>query len=134
MNSPVLGTGFDDFFTKNTRATLKKTIPNGTYYWRVRASNAADEVSKWTEPRSFRKLWNLQPAIQSPGSGAAHAPAPAASAPTLGSLVLHYVNQDDPKGPPNVAATSAAITSALAPGPDYWNVMPVDAGGNRGAS
>ena len=27
--------------------------------------------------------------------------------------MLKYVNQDDPKGPPNVAATSAAITSAL---------------------
>jgi len=151
MNSPVLGSGYDDFFTKNTRATLKKTIPNGTYYWRVRASNAADEVSKWTEPRSFRKLWNLQPAIQSPGSGAAltfpanpvvlnwsgvpgaaHYLVSAASDPTLGSLVLHYVNQDDPKGPPNVAATSAAITSALAPGSYYWSVTPVDAEGNRG--
>jgi len=48
--------------------------------------------------------------------------------------VLHYPNQDDPKGPPNVAATSAAITSALAPGPYYWNVVPVDAEGNRGVA
>jgi hypothetical protein len=68
MNSPVLGSGYDNFFTKNTRATLKKTIPNGMYYWRVRATNAAGEASSWTEPRSFRKLWNLQPALQSPGS------------------------------------------------------------------
>ena len=151
MNSPVLGSGYDDFFSRNTRATLKKTIPNGLYYWRVRATNAAGEASKWTEPRSFRKLWNLQPAIQSPGSGAAltfpanpvvlnwsgvpgaaHYLVSAASDPTLGSLVLHYVNQDDPKGPPNVAATSAAITSALAPGSYYWSVTPVDAEGNRG--
>jgi hypothetical protein len=151
MNSPVLGSGYDNFFTKNTRATLKKTIPNGMYYWRVRATNAAGEASSWTEPRSFRKLWNLQPALQSPGSGAAltfpsdpvvlkwsgvpgaaHYLVSAASDPTLGSLVLHYVNQDDPKGPPNVAATSAAITSALAPGSYYWSVTPVDAEGNRG--
>ena len=48
--------------------------------------------------------------------------------------MLHYPNQDDPKGPPNVAATSAAITSALAPGPYYWNVVPVDAEGNRGVA
>src|SRR5689334_13835138 len=151
MNSPVLGSGYDDFFTKNTRATLKKTIPNGTYYWRVRATNAADEVSKWTEPRSFRKHWDLQPALQSPTSGAAlkfpanpvvlswsgvagaaHYLVSAASDPTLGSLVLKYSNQDDPKGPPNVAATTAAITSALAPGSYYWSVTPVDAEGNRG--
>ena len=37
FNSPVLGSGSDDFTTQNTRATLLKTIPNGTYYWRVRA-------------------------------------------------------------------------------------------------
>jgi hypothetical protein len=29
MNSPVLGTGKDDFYTHNTRATLLSTIPNG---------------------------------------------------------------------------------------------------------
>src|SRR5213078_5210008 len=44
MNSPVLGTGKDDFFTRNTRATLMKTVPNGTYYWRVRAVGPDDAV------------------------------------------------------------------------------------------
>ena len=153
MNAPVLGTGKDDFFTRNTRGTLKQTIPNGTYWWRVRATNAAGDVSQWTQPRSFRKLWNLQPALQTPSSGssltfpsnpvvlkwagvpgAAHYLVSVASDPSLGSLVLHYANQDDPKGAPNVAATSAAITSALAPGPYYWNVLPVDAAGNRGVA
>ena len=37
FNAPVLGKGEDQFFTRNTRATLKKTVPSGTYYWRVRA-------------------------------------------------------------------------------------------------
>jgi hypothetical protein len=153
MNSPVLGSGKDDFFTRNTRATLTQTIPNGTYYWRVRSTDAAGGSSKWTEPRSFRKLWNLQPALQSPGSGAsltypgkpvvlswsgvpgaAHYLVSVASDTSLGSLVFRYANQDDPKGPPNVAATSAAITSALAPGSYYWSVTPVDAEGNRGVS
>jgi large repetitive protein len=153
MNSPVLGDGKDAFFTRNTRATLLKTIPNGTYWWRVRASNAAGESSAWTQPRSFRKLWNLVPALQSPTSGsalsfpanpvvlkwsgvpgAAHYLVSAASDPSLGSLVLHYANQDDPKGAPNVAATSAAITAALAPGSYYWGVTPVDAEGNRGVA
>jgi hypothetical protein len=153
MNSPVLGEGKDDFFTRNTRATLLETVPNGTYWWRVRATNAAGEISAWTQPRPFRKLWNLQPALQSPTSGAAlsfpanpvvlrwsgvpgaaHYLVSAASDPSLGSLVLKYANQDDPKGPPNVAATSAAITSALAPGSYYWGVTPVDAEGNRGVA
>jgi hypothetical protein len=153
MNSPVLGQGKDDFFTKNTRATLLKTIPNGTYWWRVRATTAAGDVGKWTMPRSFRKQWNLQPALQSPGSGAAltypaspvvlnwsgvpgasHYLVSVASDPSLGSLVFRYSNQDDPKGPPNVAATSSAITGALAPGSYYWSVTPVDAEGNRGVA
>jgi hypothetical protein len=153
MNSPVLGTGKDDFFTRNTRATLLKTFPNGTYWWRVRATNAAGQASAWTQPRSFRKLWNLRPALQKPlpgaslsfpsnpvvlgwtgVAGAADYLVSAASDPTLGSLVLHYLNQDDPKGPPNVAGTSAAITAALAPGSYYWSVTPVDAEGNRGVA
>jgi hypothetical protein len=153
MNSPVLGEGKDDFFTHNTRATLTETVPNGTYWWRVRSVDAADAVSAWTQPRSFRKSWNLRPALNSPSSGAglsfpanpvvlnwsgvagaAHYLVSVASDPTLGSLVFHYANQDDPKGPPNVAATSAAITSALAPGSYYWNVVPVDAEGNRGVA
>jgi len=153
MNSPVLGAGKDNFFTSNTRATLLKTVPNGKYWWRVRATNAAGEISAWTQPRSFRKLWNLQPALQTPGSGAslsfpanpvvlnwsaiagaAHYLVSAASDPTLSSLVLKYSNQDDANGPPNIAANSAAITGALAPGAYYWSVMPVDAEGNRGVA
>ena len=39
FNSPVLGRGEGSFATRNTRATLKKTLPNGRYWWRVRATN-----------------------------------------------------------------------------------------------
>src|SRR3954453_17079358 len=37
FTSSVLGFGQDDFITKNTTATVLKTLPNGTYYWRVGA-------------------------------------------------------------------------------------------------
>jgi len=151
MNSPVLGAGKDDFFTRNTRATLLETVPNGTYYWRVRAADAAGAVSPWTSPRSFTKNWTLQPALQTPANGqslsfpanpvvlrwsgvqgAAQYLVSVASDPALGSLVFRYSNQDDPNGPPNVAANSAAISNALAVGTYYWGVVPVDAEGNRG--
>ena len=153
MNSPVLGQGKDDFLTHNTRATLVKTVPNGTYWWRVRSVAADGSVSAWTQPRSFTKNWNLQPGLQSPSEGqtlsfpgtpvvlrwsavpgAAHYLVSVASDPALGSLVFKYSNQDDPNGPPNVAANSAAISNALAPGTYYWAVQPVDAEGNRGVS
>jgi hypothetical protein len=151
MNSPVLGDGKDDFLTHNTRATLVKTVPNGTYWWRVRSVAADGSVSGWTPPRSFTKSWTLQPALQTPGDGqtlsfpatpvvlrwsgvpgAAQYLVSVASDPALGSLVFKYSNQDDLNGPPNVAANSAAITAALAPGTYYWAVQPVDAEGNRG--
>jgi large repetitive protein len=153
MDSPVLGPGKDDFLTKNTRATLTQTVPNGTYYWRVRAIGADSSVSPWTAPRPFQKLWTLQPTIQTPSSGAsltfpanpvvlrwsgvagaAQYLVSVASDPALGSLVFKYQNQDDPNGPPNVASTSAAITAALAPGSYYWGVVPLDAEGNRGVA
>src|SRR5919198_280404 len=151
MNSPVLGAGKDDFFTHNTRATLLQTIPNGTYYWRVRAVGPDGSVSGWTPARAFTKSWTLQPSLQTPGNGqslsfpanpvvlrwsgvpgAAHYLVSVASDPALGSLVFRYSNQDDPNGPPNIAASSAAITAALPVGTYYWGVVPVNAEGNRG--
>ena len=42
FNSPVLGRGEGSFATRNSRATLKKTLPNGTYWCRVRATNKSN--------------------------------------------------------------------------------------------
>jgi len=148
MNAVVPG---GDFFTRNTRATALKTLPNGAYYWRVRAVGGDGSVSPWTPPRPFTKNWDLQPAKQTPGDGqaltfptnpvvlrwsgvpgASEYLVPVASDPSLANLVFRYSNQDDPNGPPNVVATSAAIASPLSVGTYYWGVVPVDAEGNRG--
>ena len=59
MNSGVLGGGKDDFFTKNTRGTLVQTVPNGTYYWRVRSVAVNGAISTWSPVHSFTKLWDL---------------------------------------------------------------------------
>jgi hypothetical protein len=150
FNSPVLGHGSDDFTTQNTRATVLKTIPNGTYYWRVRAIGAGGSVSAWTAGRSFRKAWTAAAALQSPAGGtglsfgtdplklgwsavpgAANYLVSVATDPSLGSLAFHL--DQDPNGIPKVQANSLAISLALATGTYYWNVIPVDAEGNRGA-
>jgi hypothetical protein len=151
FNSPVLGSGSDDFTTQNTRATVLKTIPNGTYYWRVRAIASGGSVSQWTVGRSFRKAWTAAAALQSPAGGAGlsfgtdplklgWSAVPGASNylvslandPSLGSLAFHLV--DDPTGIPKVQANSLAVSIALATGTYYWNVIPLDAEGNRGAA
>jgi hypothetical protein len=151
FNSPVLGKGADSFATSNTRATVLKTFPNGTYYWRVRSVGADGSVSVWSPGRLFRKSWTAAAALQSPAAGAnlsfgtdslklGWTPVPGAanylvsvaSDPSLGSLVFH--DENDPNGIPKVQANSLAISAALPTGSYYWNVIPVDAEGNRGVA
>lgn len=145
FNAPVLGRGEDQFFTRNTRATLKKTIPNGMYYWRVRAVSADGSVSPWSSPRQLRKGWTLAPALQAPAQGAvvSHptnplvlrwSPVPyaakylvtIASDPLLGSAVGGQQNIETSG---TVYAPRALL---LPPGTYYWGVTPMDAQDHRG--
>jgi hypothetical protein len=147
FNSPVLGRGKDDFRTKNTRATLLQTAPNGTYWWRVRAIGRTGGSSAWSRARSFKKRWASETVLQSPASGAAivYPSTPlklswspvggarkylvsVATDPNLGSLVAIGGSAK----PVETAATTLAPAAALAPGTYYWGVTPLDAQGNRG--
>ena len=150
FNSPVIGAGEDHFVTRNTRATLKKTIPNGTYYWRVRAVTKAGGVSAWTTPQSFKHTWTAAASLQAPTAGAGLSfPGDAlrmtwsgvpyaasylvsvATEPTLSSLVLHDTGSTSAV---STAATSLTSPAMLAPGSYFWSVTPVDARGNKGAA
>jgi hypothetical protein len=146
FNSPVLGRD-GTFTTKNTRATLKKTLPNGRYWWRVRASKKGGDASPWSTPRSIVKSWNAVPATQSPFNGypftfpsdpmtmswtavpyAASYMFSLASDPGLANLVEGTAGQ-----PVQTWATNYVPAFKLLPsGTYYWNVVPVDSEGNRG--
>ncbi|MFL5923843.1 MAG: hypothetical protein ACJ74S_07730 [Gaiellaceae bacterium] len=147
FNSPVLGAGKDDFRTKNTRATLIQTAPNGTYWWRVRAIGKNGTPSAWSRGRSFRKNWASKTPLVSPLGGAQVTyPAtplrlswlPVAGARkylvsvatdlNLGSLIT--INGGTK--PIETSATSFTPAAALAPGIYYWGVTALDAEGNRG--
>jgi len=145
FNAPALGRGEGQFFTRNTRATVKKTLPNGTYWWRVRAVEAGGAVSPWSAPRSLRKQWSTAPRLQSPidGAVASHPATPLvlkwsavpyaakyqvtiASDPALGSAVLGQGNVE------TQGTSYAPRAMLLPPGTYYWGVVPMDAQGHRG--
>jgi protein-S-isoprenylcysteine O-methyltransferase Ste14 len=142
MNAPVLGPGQDRFFTKNTRATLKKSLPDRTYWWRVRAATAKGEVSSWTAPRAFTKALSA-PRPQSPVGGA-----PVSYPGTPLRLVWLPVDRAvkyvvtiaaDPAlatviggKPVETYATTFTRAGVLPSGRYYWGVTPIDAQGNPG--
>jgi protein-S-isoprenylcysteine O-methyltransferase Ste14 len=142
MNAPVLGAGQDRFFTKNTRATLKKSLPDRTYWWRVRASNANGAVSPWTAPRAFTKTL-APPRPLSPVGGVPVSypsmPLKLAWSPVDRAVKYLVTIAADPSlgtviggKPVETYATAFTRAGALPPGTYYWGVTPVDAQGNPG--
>jgi hypothetical protein len=142
MNAPVLGPGQDRFFTKNTRATLKKSLPDRTYWWRVRATSATGKVSAWTAPRAFTKVLPA-PRPQSPVGGApvSYPGTPLKLAWTPVDRAASYlvtIATDASLAtviggkPIETYATSFTRAGVLPGGTYYWGVTPIDAQGNRG--
>jgi hypothetical protein len=145
FNSPVLGQGEGSFTTKNTRATLKKTLPNGRYWWRVRATAKNGDTSPWSNPRSIVKSWTAVPTSQTPAPGypftfpaapmtLGWSPVPyaasymfsLASDPALANVVINNGQ------PLQTWATNYAPVNLLPSGTYFWNVVPVDSEGNKG--
>ena len=50
-----------------TTFTPKETLPNNTYYWRVRAINAHGEAGDWNEGPSFVKTFSNYPLLDELG-------------------------------------------------------------------
>ncbi len=130
--------------TRNTRATLKTAIANGTYYWRVRAVTAAGALGSWSASRVVEMAWTANPSLLSPGDGAildypsdalrlSWTPVEGASEylvriatdPALGSLIWA-------SGPVKTAATGYTLTAPIAPGTYYWAITPLNAQGHAG--
>jgi len=149
FNSPVFGAGKDDFRTKNTRATVVETAPNGTYWWHVRAINKSGSLSPWSAARSFRKNWSERPVPLSPTNGAdvvypstpltlSWSPVPHARKYLVSigtdSDVSSLITVNGTTQPIETSATSFSPAATLSPGERYyWRVTPEDARGNLGA-
>jgi hypothetical protein len=142
FNAPVLGPGWDQFQTRNTRATLKKTIPNGTYWWHVRSVTATGVVSSWSVPRSLEMAWTSSPVIVAPVEGGTITyPSPVklvwSPVPRARKYIVTVATDVDlgslvPGAPFETEASAYGLSRFLAPGEYFWSVTPVDAAGHRG--
>jgi hypothetical protein len=147
FNSPVSVSGASVLETYNTWATFKTAVPNGNYYWHVRAVDAAGKLSPWSSPRLFRKQWRSDTTVLSPGDGATitFPTNPTLTwAPVAGAAKYEFTLASDADlssldGQPakgiETDASSYTVTSGLAAGSTYfWSVTPIDAAGNRGTA
>ena len=57
-------------YGEHTRDDQETAVPNGTYWWRVRAVTKTGQVSGWSTPRSVRKAWTAAPTLRGPVNGA----------------------------------------------------------------
>jgi hypothetical protein len=145
FNAPVLGLTYDHFFTKNTRATLTKVVPNGTYWWHVRGVATDGSVSGWSSAQSFTRNWASAPDLVAPADGATITfpaqPFRLSWAPVAGAAKYAVSVATDPAlgsivggGDPVVTqATTFTLSKPLAPSQTYyWGITPMDAAGNSG--
>jgi hypothetical protein len=143
FNSPVLG-GAGNFSTLSTSATLSHTLPDGTYWWRVRGVRTNGSVSRWST-HSFKKVWSPAPALLSPADGTSITfptkPLLLSWTPVLGAVRYAVAVARDPKMTSLVSGAQTVTTAAsyippttLADGTYYWAVVPIDADGHTGAA
>ncbi len=147
FNSPVIVSGASVLETFNTWATFKTAVPNGKYYWHVRAVDSAGKVSPWSSPRLFYKTWQGDTAVVSPGDGATiQFPTnptlkwqPVAGAAKYEFTIASDSDLSSLDGKPAKAvdtdASSYTVSTGLAAGSTYfWSVTPIDGAGNRGTA
>jgi hypothetical protein len=143
FNSPVLGSGQDRFTTYNTWASVSRQVPNGTYWWHVRAVSKDGGVGPWSSSRSVRRAWTTQPRVLAPRNGATvnYGRSTLTLSWTPVSYAAKYIvflatdpNLSNLVGgqPVETAATSFTPSVVLAIGTYYWSVQPEDADNNRG--
>ena len=133
--------------TYNKAFTLDRSLPDGSYHWRVRAVNGAGDAGRWSPGRSLTKRWSTRPTLLAPSDGTAVSfpsqplvlrwePVPhavkyvvtVAADSALATQVLGTASN-----PVETVGTVVTPSGSLDPGQYWWAVTPVNALGNRGA-
>ena len=125
--------------------TVDAALPDGVYYWRVRAVDAAGNASAWASAWTFRVDTTAPavPVLVTPANGQVTTD----STPWLDwstvtdATAVHYQVQVDNSADFSSPAESKTwvnsswwtVSSVLSPGTYYWRVRAVDAAGNTSA-
>lgn len=128
--------------TRNTAATLSKSLPDGRYYWRTRAISKAGKAGRWSTVREYDKVWQDAPDLLAPANeiSVQWPGAPLTmrwSAVPRATRYLVTVATDPSLAQPvfkpvETHATVYAVPGALAAGRYYWAVQPIDEAGFKG--
>jgi hypothetical protein len=121
-------------------------LPDGTLWWRVRASDSTGTASAWSAPRSIVKHWDEKPTPLYPADGATLTYPADAFRLTWSSVPATYKYSVTVSEDPGLATpldgfpllTSATSITYQSPdlqagGTYYWRVTPQDARGNTGS-
>jgi protein-S-isoprenylcysteine O-methyltransferase Ste14 len=144
----IVGTGFfgnGSIETHNTAATLDTTVPDGVYWWRVRAVTRTNSAGPWSAVRRLVKAWTSAPQLYGPNATTVDWPSQplvfrwstvpyatkylltVATDPALASQVIGTATQ-----PLETQATVYTPSAPLTVGTYFWAVTPLDARGHRG--
>jgi hypothetical protein len=133
------------FETYNTAATFNKELPDGKYYWRVRALSAKDRAGPWSRTRILVKAWTAIPALIGPNgtdvnwpseplvfswSQVPHATQYLLTVATDSSLAHQVIGSST--NPLKTDGTVYTPSASLTPGTYFWAVTPLDADGHTG--
>ena len=146
FRSTVKGrTGKGTVETPNTAATLDVAVPDGTYYWRVRAVAGAKGAGPWSGARKLHKEWTDAPQLGEPTNTTVYWPAqPLVFSWANVSHAAKYqltVATDSSLANPVIGTKTAPITTQatvytpsapLDSGTYFWAVTPIDAEGHLG--
>lgn len=134
---------FNSYETTNTAYTPERALSNDQdYYWRVKAVDAADVSSPWSEVRRFRAKWNFQTELLAPVHNTINQSSPFFSWTPIPGAERYQVRLDfstsfnrpliDQRfyNAPTAALNRLSATTIYLDRDYFWQVRGVDAQGN----